>query len=453
MNGDNKVDGFSLPRNILLIESDPNLRKLLVQNLEVYTGSKVIIKRNADELIDFLKRDDFVPDLIISENMADGEYTILKVYYYVNSQKIDVPVILLGENPKLKGKVEEIPRIEWQQVVKKAASLMTVTAEQMVEMKLPEFYPFPIGMLHGTSELGVSIYLKKDDQFELWRGINSKYKEEEINELLLAANDLLYVENTDRLELAKNVSAHLQGLISNEKDTNNLITLAGESFKSVATLLGDMGMTEATIKASKVTIEAIEKIANSSPKLEDLLSLLVKNQSSIAWKHSLMTAVVTQAMIDHVDCGNQEQKSKLAFAAFFHDICIPQDHLATIHSGGDLFEAQLKDDEKAKVEKHAFSACELLQKHPDVPFGAESIILQHHGVPNGIGFPENHLDNRITPLAIIFRVAEDYVHQLIDKDEKPDPFYVLKGVLQRYVKGQYFKAAEALKAAHPKLVG
>ncbi|PIP90018.1 MAG: hypothetical protein COW01_14960 [Bdellovibrionales bacterium CG12_big_fil_rev_8_21_14_0_65_38_15] len=452
MDSDNKTDGFVLPRNILLIESDPNLRKLLVQNLEVYTGSKVIIKRDADELIDFLKRDDFVPDLIISENMAGDEYTILKVYYFVNSQKLDVPVILLGENPKIKGKVEEVSRTDWQQVIKKAAALMTVTAEQMIELNVPEYYPFPTGILRGSQELGLSVFKKQNESYKVWRDENSKFNEEEIEELLLDGIDFLYILNTDRLEFAKSVSARLEQLLTNEKDTKNLVGLTGESFNTVATLLSSMGITESTIKASQATINAIEKIANSSPKLEDLLSILLKNPSSIAWKHCLMTAVVSQAMLDNVDWGTNEQKAKLVFAAFFHDICIPQDHLATIHTGGELFESDLKKEEKVRVEKHAFSACELLQNHPDVPYGAENIILQHHGVPNGIGFPEDHLDNRITPLAIIFRVAEDYVHQLLDRDEKPDPFFVLKGILQRYTKGEYLKAAEALKAAHPKLV-
>ena len=251
MDSDNKTDGFVLPRNILLIESDPNLRKLLVQNLEVYTGSKVIIKRDADELIDFLKRDDFVPDLIISENMAGDEYTILKVYYFVNSQKLDVPVILLGENPKIKGKVEEVSRTDWQQVIKKAAALMTVTAEQMIELNVPEYYPFPTGILRGSQELGLSVFKKQNESYKVWRDENSKVNEEEIEELLLDGIDFLYILNTDRLEFAKSVSARLEQLLTNEKDTKNLVGLTGESFNTVATLLSSMGITESTIKASQ----------------------------------------------------------------------------------------------------------------------------------------------------------------------------------------------------------
>lgn len=442
---------LQLPRKIVLIENDPVLRKLLTQNLELYTGSEIISKRDADELVDFLKREEEAPDLIISENMSGDEYTILKVFYYVNSQKLGIPIILLGENPKLKGQVEQLARTDWPLVVKTAAKMMQVTAESMVEMEMPSYYPVTTALLRDLGSVPIEIFRKVQENFELWREANGKFSNDEVQNLIFDGNQVVFVNALDRLGFVRAVSSHLESKLSSESDVNVLAGLGGDSFNSAATLLGQVGLNEESIRAAKATIDAMEKIAVTSPKLEDLMAILMQNESSIAWRHSVMTAVVCHAMMDKIDWGSQEQKSKLVFASFFHDITIPEDRLAEVHTGGELQQSDLSPEDRVKVERHALAACELLQKHPDVPFGAENIILQHHGMPNGIGFPQDHLDNRITPLAMIFRVAEDYVHQLLSSD-KPDSFYVLKGLAIKYNKGQYQKAVEALRAAHPKLM-
>lgn len=446
------VSELNLPRKIVLIESDSALKRILYQNLELYTGSKVEFVKDADDLVDYLKREEEQPDLIISENMAGDEYTILKVFYYVNSQKLGIPVILLGENPKLKEQVVQIERSNWPAVIKAAAKLMSVDATSMYELTVPEFYPINIIILFGLATTPVDLFLKENSEYKSWLESGKELNQETIKEMLVNGAERVYLKRADRLSFAKLVSEHLQTLLQNEKDPAKLSTYAGESFNSIAAILTTTGFSEEMVRHSKVTIEAMEKIIKGSPKLDVLMSMLLKDESSVAWRHSLMNAVVASAMVEKIEWGNPDQINKLVFTSFFHDICIPDDRLATIHSVAELEEAKLKPDEKVKVEQHAIRACELLKSHPGVPFGVDSIILQHHGVQNGVGFPTDHLDNRISPLAIVFRVAEDYVHQLLSV-EKPNAIAIIKSMENRYNKGQYQKAMVALKASHAKLNG
>lgn len=439
-----------LNRRILLVENDSALRKILTQNLELYTGSQIIPIRDADALIDHLKREEEDPDLIISENMVGDEYTILKIFYYVNSQKLGIPIILLGENPKVKEQVTQIQRSDWALAVKTAAKLMNVTAQEMSEFEVPTYYPVPVGALLGLKSAPTDLFLRNDDNYQCWFGAGGEISEKGVSEKILDGCKLVFVRSVDRLAFAKGMTEHLQTLLKSESDVGTRVSITGQSFNSVAELLKNTGFNAESIALAKVTIDSVEQIASSSPKLEELMAILMRDESSIAWRHCVMTSVVAHAMLGKIDWGTKEQRAKVVFAAFFHDICIPEDKYAAIHNGGELMQAGFKPEEVVKVERHAYAACELIQGYPDVPFGSESIILQHHGMPNGIGFPQDHLDNRITPLAIVFRIAEDYVHQMLDA-EKPDTFFILKSMASRYTKGHYQKALEALRACHPSL--
>lgn len=444
---------IKLPRRIILVESDSTLKSLLSQNLELYTGSQVIFKNDADDLVDYLKRDIELPDLIISENMAGDEYTMLKIFYYVNSQKLGIPMILLGENAKLAGQVEQVERTEWQQVIKAAGRLMEVSAASMVELDMPEFYPVNLVVLFGLANYPVDFYGKDDGEYELLGQSGSALEETKLQARMSAGNEIVYIKSLDRLTFANGVSTHLHNLLLTEKDPKKLATIAGEAFDSVALMLSKNGISEKSISLSKATIIAMEKIVKNSPKLDVLMAILSRDQNSIAWRHCLMTCVVSSAMIEKVDWGNKDQITKLAFTSFFHDICIPEDRLSSIQSIAELEEAGLDKDERQRVERHALKACEILRDQPGVPFGVDNVIQQHHGMPGGVGFPEDHLDNRITPLAIVFRIAEHYVHALLaaDPEEELNPALIIRDMLNRYNKGHYQKAMEALKACHAKL--
>ncbi|MBH47893.1 MAG: hypothetical protein CME71_06945 [Halobacteriovorax sp.] len=441
---------LKLPRRIVLVESDSTLKSLLSQNLELYTGSEVIFKNDADDLVDYLKRDIELPNLIISENMAGDEYTMLKIFYYVNSQKLGIPMILLGENAKLAGQVEQIDRTEWQSVIKTAGKLMEVSAASMVDLDMPEYYPFNLIVLFGLENYPVDFYHDEEGERVLLGSRGDALDNAKLQSLLTAGEETIYTKSLDRLAFATGISGHLQTLLLTEKDPKKLATIAGEAFDSVALMLSKNGISEKSINLARATITAMEKVVKNSPKLDVLMEILARDQNSIAWKHCLMTCVVSSAMIEKVDWGNKDQVTKLAFTSFFHDICIPEDRLSRIQSAAELEEAGLDKEERQRVERHALKACEILRDHPGVPFGVENVIQQHHGMPGGVGFPEDHLDNRITPLAIVFRIAEHYVHALLDCEEEPNTLEIMRVMLNRYNKGHYQKAMEALKACHGK---
>src|SRR5690606_31671601 len=128
-----------------------------------------------------------------------------------------IPIILLGENPKLKGQVEQLARTDWSSVVKTAAKLMQVTAESMVELEMPSYYPVTTGMLRDLESVPIELYKKVQDEFSLWREANAKFSNDEIQNLIFEGNQVVYVNALDRLGFVRAISSHLENKLSSEK--------------------------------------------------------------------------------------------------------------------------------------------------------------------------------------------------------------------------------------------
>lgn len=109
---------------------------------------------------------------------------------------------------------------------------------------------------------------------------------------------------------------------------------------------------------------------------------------------------------------------KLGIAAFFHDILLESDKLVAITNQRDLEKCECTPDERILVLKHAQLSSDLIKKFPSEHMDTDIIVRQHHGAFGGYGFVEKFPAN-ISPLAMVFILAEDYGHYLIENFDKP----------------------------------
>jgi hypothetical protein len=83
------------------------------------------------------------------------------------------------------------------------------------------------------------------------------------------------------------------------------------------------------------------------------------------------------------------------------------------------------------VANHANRAALLVQSYPRLPQGVDQIIKQHHGVSNGVGFPEN-LTPALSPMVVFFIVVEDFATQILQLKEGDKLSSVIPGLKERY---------------------
>ena len=174
----------------------------------------------------------------------------------------------------------------------------------------------------------------------------------------------------------------------------------------------EIGVTDDTAKLALAGIDSMNVIIGQVPTLKALLSNLEASQSSFRYKHCLLGNFLCFHIVSKMEWGTQDQSSKLSMVAFFHDIALNEDSLCEIHSDFELDNADFSDKQKQTVEKHALQAAKLLQQFPDLPLGVDLIIKQHHGTRSGIGLSMN--TQSISPLALVFIVAELWAHKILN---------------------------------------
>ena len=346
----------------ILVESNNGHRKLFSLNLGVFVATEIIHKHNADAVIDFLKEDHNI-QLIVTEESVDNEQTVLKIYYYLKSNNLSIPIILSGQCSKLVGEIDMYYKSDWRRIVKQAAKILEVSAKEMARSKVSQHFPIAINTLLPMVQAPVDIYIKrKGGERTLLFKAGTKIDRGVVEQQLLKNTDSIYILANERLKFTNDFSQQVFDFLKNGAiSVEDRIKATSLAFDHSRETIKKVGLTDRSIEMAKATVDSIVRVSASSSGLSDLMDILCKSNDSYLYSHSLLISVIAHHIIGEMGWGSKNQKVKFAFAAFFHDITIPDDDLCRINSKKELDEHKLSKDDKKSVLYHALNAAQLLK--------------------------------------------------------------------------------------------
>lgn len=177
------------------------------------------------------------------------------------------------------------------------------------------------------------------------------------------------------------------------------------------------------------TMKAV-KIMAKKPALKKLLDKLMldRDPNSYVKNHINLLTRITCSIANLMDWNHESTLEKLIFVSYMHDITLVEHpHLAKIQTLSEYaqLEPTLTDEEKRLYIRHPEDVKKLIEELDDAPVDAEKIIMQHHELPDGSGFPAKLNHVRILPLAAVFIVSHDFVCFILE-----NPEWTLKDYLQ-----------------------
>lgn len=437
----------------LIIHNDKTVVDLLNLNLPIYVGTDVIFKNNFKESKVLIEHHPGI-HLIICGAVLGKEQTADELYKFNKSINKPIPLIVIGKTTKLPAipDIMIILEVDLKLIIQAAAKFLKVTPKKMIEQAVPDFFPIGIDFCLNLKKAPCEIFLlNAEGQYQKLHEASDDIAPNEIKKLMQVGTDKLYVEAPHRLKFVNHVTT---SLVSRLKDPNmtptEQMSIADEAMQVVKdeAIRGEIPLSQNTQELTKAAINTCMEIAKNNPTVAGLLKKLFANKSSYIYRHTQLIIHISQHILSNIEWGSNEQKGKLAFVAFFHDICLTTDRLAMFSTDLEVS----KDDtlsvmERDLIFRHAKTSAEIVQKFPVAPIGTDVIIIQHHGVTNGIGFAKT-FTNSISPLAIVFIVAEELTNMILEIGEsknlashKPEMIAKLN---QKFTRSKYQKVVETL---------
>ena len=255
----------------------------------------------------------------------------------------------------------------------------------------------------------------------------------------------LYVKKQDRLKFVTNVTQELVAKIDlSELDENEKIHAIQSNQKLLQKKLSRAGITEETVELAQKNLKSVMSTVKKYPRLKRLMARLLANKAGYLYKHIQVLTFIGVQVMEFIDWGNDEQKDKFAFIAFFHDILLETDEQAQIRTNQQLKASSFDKDQQQLINTHAQKAAELVGKYPHAPMGVDTIIRQHHGVTHGVGFSETYGGN-LSPMAVVFILAEEFTGALLEAGDSLVISTIISNMREKYPTQRFQKIIDAFE--------
>jgi len=398
-------------KKILIVEDDFDLRELLEIVIESEFDNPILAASSGNEAIEILKKDSNVGVIISDLFMHDGNGA--DVFKY-NQSSLNVPFLLItgdADNTELclealkdQNLLSAIIYKPWKDtdllvpLRKVIANLSKVSVEDFEDL---EFKKISVNNVLTYQAFEFNYYTKRNDfdyipLRECHSNISTFLKENRKSNIFLSSMDF-----------DKFIKISVQNLSRKSK----VIAKIGDFFKISASVLNLLVQGSKTLNIQPEDFEIINSYVE---KQFDILSCKdnlkkqvesLKNSHGYLVGHSLISILVSSAILKGLGYSEETVISKLIQASLLHDISLDSDFLSSIFSKeSDEFKS-LDDKNKKLVLDHPLKISNQLDQTGEYSVDVIKMIRYHHIIPGGNGFPENIAMNNINLVVAIFSIS------------------------------------------------
>lgn len=303
------------------------------------------------------------------------------------------------------------------------------------------------------SSVSCDIFVKLSDQKTV-KIINANdfYDDDFILKHISRGIKFFYVRECDYLRFEDDYSDYLKLELSKKSpDLADSHEILKEAFKFVREFSRKIELAPKVAEIAegiqRTSIESLRK----NKKSFNLLCKKISYKDYLS-EHSLMVSTVACSVGIHMSWSSEATLRKFVLASLFHDIALEDEKLAKIRTTGELDYGSFSEEERELVLQHttrgydAFAALDITCPNVD------KIIMHHHELPDGSGFPSKLDAFNTPPYICLFNLAEEFVSTLHEQDFSDEAWLTLKNRFSGfYNKGNYRRPLKGFKMAFSKL--
>lgn len=387
------------------------------------------------------------PEVIISDlRMPDGDGYYL--YSKLKETNWNIPFILSSADadtvrdqfPGIHGFIEKPHIVE--------PAILLVDAIVSKYKVSPTYVPIRISHLLRSGTVSFDLYIKISDQ-KFIKVVNAgeafvesdakRFKNKSLDHLLISAGD---VDSYLKI-FEKNLAA----LLLAEESPAGMAITSLETLETVERIASSLGWTPEVIEVAKKAMHFAVKTIRAEPNLLKLLDKKLGDTSSVYSRHVSMLALLSCGLCQHLGWVSDSTQIKLGLAALMHDITVDENRYEDI-TVWDLAASDLNDKspEVHEYRNHPIEAANLLLCMKGLPADVDQIILQHHEMKDGTGFPRRLTSSRISPMATVFIIVQDLINFLENSEQFEEKISLfIKHRETKYNSGNFKKIFDIIK--------
>lgn len=255
-----------------------------------------------------------------------------------------------------------------------------------------------------------------------------------------------YIRTSDTGEFIQKYQADLESQLERFPPLS-LEEVARSNSSGIDTLreLGTrLGFTDEVQTLCKTQLRLTVRAMGRSPTLHMVLQRIDSFKGEYLAAHSTLVGYLACAIASQLEWGSEQTFQKLVLAGMLHDITLPSNELARARTLFDVESGKFTMSEREAYKHHPVAAAEIARGMSEVPPDVDGIILQHHELPDGTGFPRGLTHAYISPLSATFAVAHDLADALI-ADRSTSVPNLLAELAKRYPASRYRKILTAIR--------
>lgn len=425
----------------LVVSSSPYMRGILKFVLETLLQVDVTELESEEKALSFLKNIDHKPSMIVYDYTPNA-YLLEDFIGYLKDHSKFVRIVVLVDEIREEGKelIKEIHQVRLMQESGLPGELVDEAIKIFADSPFISDSPYCrididfLTKLDGINKnlfirLGTDKFIKifnEDDNTNLLD--IKKYKEKGIQYLYVNRETAMWVIN----QIQKQINIFL-------KANNFRFVLRGASesaekrFEQKILRIDDEVHVDAEFKQTiDKAIENIRAIVDKETNVNHFLSVIQQHKKEYAFftQKLNLTSVISCLLAKQLDWISKTTMDKLVYASVLCDITLAvRPQLLRIGNFADFERVKetLSDEEQKIYLSHPKDAANLIKRYFTLaPPDTDSLAYQHHEIPDGSGFPLHLKADRLSPLAALFIVANDFSYYFLLDDEPNMDDFLLK---------------------------
>lgn len=185
-------------------------------------------------------------------------------------------------------------------------------------------------------------------------------------------------------------------------------------------------------KEIEVIMGKVMDVVQKDLRMGKVIKMIRDNNSEVSYfaKSLQLTSIISCVLAKKMEWHSKSTLEKLVYAAVLHDITLAtKPHLQRIPNltAFEDCKKELSDEDQKLYLAHPREAAQLTKtQFKFAPSETDVLVLQHHEMPGGTGFPTKIPAEKLSPLTQLFIVTQDFVRYVMNEDDPMLDMYFLR---------------------------